>query len=53
MSPRGHGKLAATADTDGIESSDAGLVASIGRILKILARPELSKWRPMMVLAIL
>ncbi len=51
MSPRGHGKMASTADNDGIESADASLVSSIGRILKILARPELSKWRPMMAIA--
>jgi ATP-binding cassette subfamily B protein len=42
-----------TADPDKIESADGGLGVSIGRILKLLARPELSKWRPIMVLAIL
>lgn len=42
-----------TADTDKIESADGGLVVSIGRILKLLARPELRKWRPVMVIAIL
>ena len=42
-----------TADTDKIESADGGLVASIERILKLLARPELRKWRPVMVIAIL
>ncbi len=51
MSPRGHGKMAASADNDGIESSDAGLISSIGRILIVLARPELSKWRPLMIVA--
>jgi len=42
-----------TADTDKIESADGGLVVSIGRILKLLARPELRKWRPVMVIAIM
>lgn len=42
-----------TKDQDQIESADGGLWASIVRILKLLARPELSKWRPVMVLAIL
>lgn len=44
---------AQTTDPDKIESADGGLGVSIGRILKLLARPELSKWRPIMVLAIL
>nr|WP_070960166.1 ABC transporter ATP-binding protein/permease [Hyphomonas sp. Mor2] len=44
---------AQTTDPDKIESADGGLGISIGRILKLLARPELSKWRPVMVLAIL
>jgi ATP-binding cassette subfamily B protein len=43
----------ATADADKIESADGGLWVSIVRILKLLARPELGKWRPVMVLAIL
>jgi len=42
-----------TNDPDKIESADGGIGVSIGRILKLLARPELSKWRPIMVLAIL
>ena len=42
-----------TADLDKIESADGGIGVSIGRILKLLARPELAKWRPVMVLAIL
>ncbi len=42
-----------TADPDKIESADGGIGVSIGRILVLLARPELSKWRPVMVLAIL
>lgn len=43
----------ATADPDKIESADGGIGVSILRILKLLARPELSKWRVIMALAIL
>lgn len=42
-----------TADPDKIESADGGIGVSIGRILQLLLRPELSKWRPVMVLAII
>ncbi|MEL7541743.1 MAG: ABC transporter transmembrane domain-containing protein, partial [Pseudomonadota bacterium] len=42
-----------TADPDKIESADGGIGVSIGRIFQLLLRPELSKWRPIMVLAIL
>lgn len=42
-----------TVDPDKIESADGGIGVSIGRILQLLARPELAKWRPIMVLAIL
>ena len=42
-----------TADADKIESADGGIGVSIARILKLLARPELAKWRLVMVLAIL
>jgi ATP-binding cassette subfamily B protein len=38
---------------DRIESADGGLWASILRILKLLWRPELARWRPVMVLAVL
>lgn len=44
---------AATTDTDKIESADGGLGVSIARILKLLSRKELAKWRPVMVLAIM
>ncbi|WP_300378711.1 ABC transporter ATP-binding protein/permease [Henriciella sp.] len=37
---------------DPIESADGGLGASILRILKLLWRPELAKWRPVMGIAI-
>ena len=39
-------------DTDKIESADGGIWVSVRRIIELLARPELSKWRPIMVLAI-
>jgi ABC-type transport system involved in Fe-S cluster assembly fused permease/ATPase subunit len=42
-----------TADADKIESADGGIGVSIARILKLLSRAELKKWRPIMVLAIL
>lgn len=42
-----------TTDPDKIESADGGIGVSIGRIIKLLLRPELAKWRPIMVLAIL
>ncbi|MEM9739313.1 MAG: ABC transporter ATP-binding protein/permease [Pseudomonadota bacterium] len=42
-----------TQDQDRIESADGGLWVSIIRILRLLARPELAKWRPIMLLAIL
>ena len=43
----------AATDQDKIESADGGLSLSIGRILKLLWRPELAKWRPIMFLAVL
>lgn len=42
----------ATADPDNIESADGGIGVSIRRIIKLLARPELAKSRPIMILAI-
>lgn len=42
-----------TVDPDKIESADGGIGVSIARILKLLMRPELSKWRPVMVIAFL
>jgi len=38
---------------DRIDSADGGLWKSILRILTLLARPELAKWRPIMVLAVI
>jgi ATP-binding cassette subfamily B protein len=40
------------ADVDAIESGNAGLGISLARIGRTLARKELAKWRPMMVLAL-
>ena len=39
-------------DSDKIESADGGIGVSIGRILKLLARGELKRWRPIMLLAV-
>lgn len=41
------------ADRDRIESADGGLGSAIVKILKLLARPEMKKWRPIMVVAII
>ncbi|MEL6781999.1 MAG: ABC transporter ATP-binding protein/permease [Pseudomonadota bacterium] len=46
MAPHG------TQDPDRIESADGGIGVSILRILKLLARPELLKWRPVMAVAV-
>lgn len=43
----------AKADPDQIESADGGIGTSVLRILAVLARPELKRWRPVMVLAII
>ncbi len=42
---------AQTTDADLIESADGGLWASISRILNLLGRPEMAKWRLIMVVA--
>ncbi|MEM8616864.1 MAG: ABC transporter ATP-binding protein/permease, partial [Pseudomonadota bacterium] len=42
-----------TTDTDRLESAEGGLAATIGRILRLLSRKELSQWRPVMGLAVL
>ncbi len=38
---------------DQIESADGGIAVSVWRIVRILARPDLKRWRPVMGLAIL
>ncbi|HRX73652.1 MAG TPA: ABC transporter transmembrane domain-containing protein, partial [Hyphomonas sp.] len=43
----------AAPDHDKIESADGGLGQSILRILHLLWRPELAKWRPVVVIAVL
>ena len=40
-------------DADRIESADGGLGSSIFRILKLLSRPELARWRPIMAVALI
>jgi ATP-binding cassette subfamily B protein len=40
-------------DADAIETGDAGIGVSLARIGKTLWRPELARWRPLMVVAIL
>jgi ABC-type transport system involved in Fe-S cluster assembly fused permease/ATPase subunit len=47
-----HGSPKGT-DIDAIESRDAGLGVSMLRIGQILARPELTRWRPAMAFALL
>jgi ATP-binding cassette, subfamily B, heavy metal transporter len=46
------GAAAPSADVDAIETGKAGIGISLVRIGQILARPELAKWRPLMVLAL-
>ncbi|MEM1147294.1 MAG: ABC transporter ATP-binding protein/permease [Pseudomonadota bacterium] len=40
-------------DADRIESADGGILVSIARVLKLLGRSELTKWRPIMALSVL
>ena len=51
MSPP-NAAVTAPENHDRIDSADGGLWKSILRILNLLARPELAKWRPVMALAI-
>ena len=46
----GHGQ---TRKADDIETANGGIAAAIAHVIRVLARPELAKWRPIMVLAIL
>jgi ATP-binding cassette subfamily B protein len=48
-----HAHSASPTDVDAIESGDAGIGVSLARIGKIMSRPELKRWRPVMVLALL
>lgn len=52
MSPP-HAAVQAPDNPDRIDSADGGLWKSILRILKLLARPELARWRPVMALAVI
>ena len=50
MHPHAHAK--SPSDVDGLETGDAGLGISLARIGKIMARPELKRWRLVMVAAL-
>ncbi len=39
-------------DPDRIDSADGGIGASIARVIRLLSRPELAKWRPLMLAAV-
>ncbi|MBY9067214.1 ABC transporter ATP-binding protein/permease [Hyphomonas sp. WL0036] len=52
MSPP-HAAVQAPENPDRIDSADGGLWKSILRILHLLARPELAKWRPVMAIAVI
>ena len=41
------------ANHDKIDSADGGIGVSILRILKLLGRSELAKWRPVMAIAVI
>jgi ABC-type transport system involved in Fe-S cluster assembly fused permease/ATPase subunit len=47
-----HPRAASATDIDAIETGDAGLGTSMARIGKIMARPQLKKWRLVMLLAL-
>ncbi|MGB1069437.1 MAG: hypothetical protein ACPG07_05845, partial [Henriciella sp.] len=49
--PAAHSETAK--DVDNIESADGGIGLSIARIIQLLMRPELKKWRPTAVIAVL
>ena len=42
----------AHSNPDQIETADGGIGASVMRVVSVLARPELKKWRPVMALAL-
>jgi ATP-binding cassette, subfamily B, heavy metal transporter len=50
MHPHAHAK--SPSDVDGLETGDAGLGISLARIGRIMARPELKRWRLVMVAAL-
>jgi ABC-type transport system involved in Fe-S cluster assembly fused permease/ATPase subunit len=47
-----HSHAKSSSDVDGLETGDAGLGQSLGRIGAIMARPELKRWRLVMLLAL-
>lgn len=48
-----HPHAKSPSDVDGLETGDAGLGISLARIGKIMARPELKRWRLVMVAALM
>ena len=50
MHPHAHAK--SPSDIDGLETGDAGLGVSLARIGQIMARPELKRWRLVMLAAL-
>ena len=50
MHPHAHAK--SPSDVDGLETGDAGLGISLARIGQIMARPELKRWRLVMLAAL-
>lgn len=47
-----HPHVKSHSDVDGLETGDAGIGVSMARIGKIMARPELKRWRLVMLLAL-
>lgn len=47
-----HSHAKSSSDVDGLETGDAGIGVSLTRIGKIMARPELKRWRFIMLLAL-
>lgn len=47
-----HARASNSSDVDAIEAGGAGLGVSLARIGRIMARPELKQWRPVMLAAL-
>ncbi len=47
-----HNAHSVSSNPDAIESADGGIGASVIRVVGVLARPELKRWRPIMALAV-
>ncbi|MEO9969509.1 MAG: ABC transporter ATP-binding protein/permease [Hyphomonadaceae bacterium] len=50
---RHHAHAGSPDNPDQIESADGGIAASVVRVVGVLARPELKRWRPIMLLAVI